>query len=145
MVYNIWRKILSQTECSVYIQWIPSHQGIVDNTMPDEFAQTGCKIPEAYKNEIPLTFKDVIVAQKGLINRMWQEEFKEIARNATSDYFKLVPSPTSPAWFSKLSFSGLDLKRLLRLRTNHGLCGVRRKMFGFNQPINVINVMWWTL
>ncbi|XP_045453905.1 uncharacterized protein LOC123663261 [Melitaea cinxia] len=118
VAYDIIKLIseLNASTKSVYLQWIPSHCGIVENEIVDEFAKQACT-EGVVVNTKPFYSECLFISKKRCLE-LWKEYFDERSTKKGIWYKTIQPEPMSSPWISN-SLSRLDIVIALRMRSGH--------------------------
>lgn len=82
-----------------------------------------------YTQFIRLTLNDSFNLIKNKIHNEWQIDYNEISALKGNFHFQVMPLLTKKPWFHKIKFESYNLKRVIRLRTNHGMTKNKRFLF----------------
>ena len=69
---------LSNKDCHVSMQWIPSHTGIYGNERADRAAKSGANLSDV-TNDIGLTLSEATSKLKQAITVIWRDQYRELA------------------------------------------------------------------
>lgn len=106
---------------------VPSHVGIEGNEMADDFANRGSNLEVI--SQIKITFSDAHSEVKRKMVAEWQEEYDYISRSKGIHHYKVQNKMNIKPWFHGMKLNGNAIKIMTRLRTNHGLCGMKKWLF----------------
>lgn len=106
---------------------MPSHIGIVGNDVADELANRGCYMDDT--SNLKITFSDALHELKRKILDDWQQDYTHGSTLIGKAHFLIQDNIQLRPWFHGMNLNGLEIKILTRLRTNHGLCGLKRHLF----------------
>lgn len=130
LIHLIWREIPKHPDGNYTIQWIPGHCGSAGNEKADTTARAGCYDDELLS--LPITFSDGRLLTKQEAFRDWQIKYNNSSRTKGILHFTILPilqKVTNLLWFYRMPLNGTEIKLLTRLRTRHGMCGLRRFQF----------------
>jgi len=131
LVHLIRGEMARMSEKEFTLQWVPSHVGINGNERADEYANQGCLSSTVSK--LKITFSDARCESWRKTLREWQEEYQATSARKGKNHYAVQGKVTLKPWFAGTGLNGNEIKTLTRLRTFHGLCGVRRQMFRLSE------------
>lgn len=127
LVHLIREQIERMYDKDFIIQWIPSHVGIHGNEEADDYANRGCYLDVT--SPLKITFSDGQLVIKKQMFSEWQEKYQHESQLKGRKHFKIQNTVRNKPWFQGYNLNGTEIKVLTRLRTNHGLCGMKKYMF----------------
>lgn len=127
IVNLIWSEIGTFDSTRVTIQWIPCHCGTISNEEADVHANAGCY--DELPREIPITVGDASLIIKNEAMVEWQELYEALSVHKGNHHWKIQREVARKPWFHDLQFNTNEIRIITRLRTGHGLCGVKKHLF----------------
>lgn len=103
---------LRSRNCSVSMQWIPSHTGIYGNEKADKGAKAGANLP-IVTNDIGLTVSEATAKLKQATTELWKEQYRKLAED--KDWVE--PDISIKGTFPNLSKELIPLFYRLRAKT----------------------------
>lgn len=133
LVHLIREQVNRMKDKQFTIQWIPSHAGISGNEEADDFANRGCHATSV--SPLKITYSDAHCEIKRRMMDEWTSCYQFSALSKGRQHFKIQRNVNSKPWFHGTNLNGTEIKVLTRLRTNHGLCGLKKVMFHLEESI----------
>lgn len=130
IIKEIWSEIHLQCDKEFSVQWIPGHCGVIGNEEADAQANVGCL--DENPRDIPITIGDAILHVRNEALEKWQNVYENTSINVGNQHWKIVNRVSLKPWFYGKPFNGMEIKIITRLRTGHGLCGVKKFLFKIN-------------
>lgn len=106
------------------IQWIPSHVGIDGNEEADDYAIWRRQI-----SALKITYSDAQWEIKNRMIKSWQLDYQQLSLWRGTFHYNVLSRVSIEPWFHGHKFNGIAIKIITRLRTSHGLCGLKKFMF----------------
>lgn len=110
---------------------VPSHVGIDGNEEADDFAVWGSHLDMI--SPLKIAFSDAQNEIRCSMIRNWNEYYQYSSQFKGRQHFKIQQNVNSKPWFHGTNLNGMEIKILMRLRTNHSLCGGKKKLFKFEE------------
>ena len=80
-------------------------------------------------SDLKITFSDALHELKRKILEEWQQDYTHGSTLIGKAHFLIQSNIQLKPWFHGTNLNGLAIKILTRLRTNHGLCGLKKHLF----------------
>lgn len=116
----------------IYVQWIPSHIGLIGNDRADHAAKMGTT--RNVEETIGYTLEDMFNLFKNEVNKQWQDQYEQISIDKGKFHYEHSKIIDNKPWFKGLNLSTIETIQIGRIRTGHVV--TKNKLANWNLVAN---------
>lgn len=117
LIIKLLNKIQQSNINKIYIQWIPSHIGLIGNDRADHAAKMGTI--RSTEETLGYTLEDLFNLFKKEVYREWQDIYEQVSSEKGKFHFEHSKNISGKPWFKGLNLTTIETIQIGRIRTGH--------------------------